>query len=146
MNRYLVCVLLLAAGVPEVAAQRAFDRTNLRVLYTSSLLRYRQKPDIDQLEQLLDGGMNTIVVGIRTSTELEPLITKIRSNPTLSRYRYFISIIGPVYDAYGWCQGNPALCNPSTPLPEKARNILDEVTRVAMDNSDIVVGYYTFDV
>ncbi|WP_421569431.1 CARDB domain-containing protein [Stenotrophomonas sp. PD6] len=142
MKKQLTLPLLLLAGLvaPHAAvAEDGYSGTNMKFLYTAEVIGKTDPLVREQLALLRKSGINVIPVS-GTDSDL----AAVRQDPLLSQFKVVLMYNGPIYDA--WSGGEAAACTPgSERLPSTLESKLDELASVALQNADIVVGYYTFD-
>lgn len=147
MNTNLLKTILLlatAAFAQATWAQDTYNGRNMRFLYTPNLSESSDPIVASQLTQLQQAGANVVAIGGWDIQQIQQNLALLRRDPVMSKFKVVLSLNGPVYD--GWA-ANPALaCTAGQEqLPNSLRALLDSVTALAIQNADIVVGYYTFD-
>ncbi|WP_303636394.1 CARDB domain-containing protein [Stenotrophomonas tuberculopleuritidis] len=147
MRQYLRALpILLAgmAGVQSAHAQDAYTGSNFKFLYASNIIGNTDPAVRSQLTQLHNAGANVIPVSGWNTAELSSRLQALRQDPLLSRFKVLLQLNGPVYDAWYVDPGNA--CSPGNErLPNWLQQDLDAFAALALQNADIVVGYYTFD-
>lgn len=138
----------LAASVLALAApaqsREAYDGKNMKFLYAPNVVDNQDPAVRSQLTLLQDAGINVITVGGWTADELRRQVQSLRRDPLLSRFKVVLMLSGPNSD--GWIQDENRSCAPGNEqLPAWLEAFLDESVALALQNSDLIVGYYTFD-
>lgn len=147
MSNQSTLTLLLFAGLvaPHIAAaQDGYTGTNMKFLYTANVIGNTDPLVREQLTMLRNSGINVIPVSGWSPSEVRSELSAVRQDPLLSQFKVVLMYNGPVSEA--WFSDETAACNPgSERLPSWLESSLDDLASIALQNSDIVVGYYTFD-
>lgn len=147
MRHYLSALPLLLACMtsPQSAhAQDAYTGSNFKFLYAYNIIGNADPAVRSQLTELHNAGANVIPVTGWNTGELSSRLQALRQDPLLSRFKVLLQFNGPVHDA--WYADPGSACSPGNErLPDWLQQELDAVAALALQNSDIVVGYYTFD-
>jgi len=147
MKVRLTLPLLLLAGLvtPHAAtAQEGYTGTNMKFLYIAEVIGNADPLVREQLTMLHNSGINVIPVSGLSLSEVRSELATVRNDPLLSQFKVVLTYNGPIFNA--WHGGEAAACTPgSERLPSELESDLGELAGIALQNSDIVVGYYTFD-
>jgi len=131
--------LLLAA----LSAHAQFSTMN--IVYTDSNLPLNMNTaKRADMERLRSAGVNTILIGGYSYQEVSSKLSAARNDPTLSKFNYVLNIAGPLHDTSTILHKD--VCNSGAAyLTAQDKSLIENVTNLAKQNADKVVGYYTFD-
>lgn len=137
-------LVVVATFAQTSSAQDVYNGRNMRFLYTGDVSESSDPIVASQLTQLQQAGANVVAIGGWDIQQIQQGLDRLRKDSVRSRFKVVLFLNGPVYD--GWA-ANPSLACTSgqEQLPSWVSGLLDSAAALAMQNADIVVGYYTFD-
>jgi CARDB len=142
--RNLLIVSAVLCGMPFPGSAAPYDGRNMRFLYAPNIVGNQDPSVRSQLTQLQNAGINVITIGAWSVADLEQQVQAVRRDPLLSGFKVVLMVSGPTSD--GWIADEQRACAQGAErLPLWLEEILDGTTALALQNSDLVVGYYTFD-
>lgn len=138
----LVIAGLLAAHTAQ--AEDAYTGSNMKFLYGFNIIGNQDPLARDQLATLKKSGINVVPVGGWSVAEIRSQLQLLRQDPLLSGFKAILMFNGPTYDA--WNADRNGICAAGNEsLPAGLGQSLDDLAALGRQNSDVVVGYYTFD-
>jgi hypothetical protein len=125
-----------------------------RLMYLNGYLRHLNDHDYEQLKELQENGVNTIILGWQTWTSIadqQAVVQLIRSHAVLSKFKWIFNIGGHFspwnyFDTSSqkWVLRPPAL-NSQQYNDLIQQNLQGFFDNIIEPNQDLIAGYYFFD-